>query len=119
MTMQDVLGSSSFSQCLLGELVRGEIRIEVERGIRLFREEVQRHQKKVRYSEWLARAEQWTSESNLECKRQSDPLEGVHLINDTVYDVVRFTEGGIRNETERQGARRSALDKENLKRALG
>jgi hypothetical protein len=66
MTMQDVVGSGSFSQCLQGELVPDEIRIEVERGIRLFREEVQRHQKNVRYSEWLARAEQWTSEPNIE-----------------------------------------------------
>lgn len=66
MTMQDVVASGSFSQCLRGGFVQDEIREEVERGIQLFQEEVQRHQSNLRYSEWLARAEQRTAEPSID-----------------------------------------------------
>lgn len=66
MTMQDVVASGSFSQCLRGEFIPDEIRGEVERGIRLFREEVQRHQSNVRYSEWLAHADRRTAEPSID-----------------------------------------------------
>ena len=66
MTMQDVVASGSFSQCLRGEFIPDEIRGEVERGIQLFREEVRRHQSNVRYSEWLAHADRRTTEPSID-----------------------------------------------------
>lgn len=66
MLIQDVVASNSFSQCLRGELVLDEIRLEVDKGIQAFRENVQRHENNIRYSEWLARAEQRSSEASIE-----------------------------------------------------
>lgn len=45
---------------------------------------------------------------------KATPLEGVRPTNDTVYNVVEFTEGGARDESERQRARRPTLDREIL-----
>ncbi len=66
MMMQDVVASHSFAQCLRGELVFDEIREEVEKGIRTFREDVQRHESNVRYSQWLARADQRSTEASID-----------------------------------------------------
>jgi hypothetical protein len=66
MTMQDIVASGSFSQCLRGEFIPDEIRQQITRGIQLFQEEAQRHQNNVRYSEWLARAEQRTAEPSID-----------------------------------------------------
>lgn len=66
MLIQDVVASNSFAQCLRGELVIDEIRIEIDRGIRAFRDDVQRHESNIRYSEWLARAEQRSAEASME-----------------------------------------------------
>jgi len=66
MMMQDVVASHSFSQCLRGELVLDEIRPEVEKGIQTFREDMRRHENNIRYSEWLARAEQKSAEASIE-----------------------------------------------------
>lgn len=66
MMMQDVVASHSFSQCLRGELIIDEIRSEVDKGINVFREDVQRHESNIRYSEWLARAEQHSAEASIE-----------------------------------------------------
>lgn len=70
MTMQDATTSRSFSQCLRGEHVPDEIRTNVERGIKLFRGEVQRHRNKARYSDWLTRAEQHTAEPSIDSLRE-------------------------------------------------
>ena len=64
--MQDVVASHSFSRCLRGELVLDEIRPEVEKGIQTFREDMRRHESNIRYSEWLARAEQKSAEASIE-----------------------------------------------------
>ncbi|UUZ62132.1 hypothetical protein LP417_17840 [Polaromonas sp. P1-6] len=66
MLIQNVVASNSFSQCLRGELVLDEIRAEVDKGIQNFRDEVQRHESNIRYSEWLARAEQRSAEASIE-----------------------------------------------------
>ena len=66
MTNQDVVPVRSFTQCLRDELNGSEVRAEVADGIRRFREEVQRHQANVRYSDWLNRAEQYTSEPSID-----------------------------------------------------
>lgn len=66
MLIQDVVASNSFSQCLRGELVLDEIRTEVEKGIQIFHDDVQRHESNIRYSEWLARAEQRSAEASIE-----------------------------------------------------
>mgnify|MGYP000904671376 FL=1 len=66
MLIQDVVASNSFSQCLRGELVLDEIRTEVDRGIQAFRDDVQRHESNIRYSEWLARAEQRSAEASID-----------------------------------------------------
>lgn len=66
MAMQDVVDSRSFSQCLRGELVIDEIISEVDRGIKKFREGMQQLESNPRYREWLARAEQRSSEASIE-----------------------------------------------------
>lgn len=66
MLLQDMVASNSFSQCLRGELVLDEIRNEIDKGIKIFRDDVQRHESNIRYSEWLARAEQKSSEASIE-----------------------------------------------------
>ncbi|CAN7757875.1 hypothetical protein LJR130_006952 [Variovorax sp. LjRoot130] len=66
MKNQDAVPVGSFTQCLRDELVSGEVRIQVAEGIERFRNEVERHQSKQRYAQWLARADQYTSDQNLE-----------------------------------------------------
>lgn len=66
MLIQDVVAANSFSQCLRGELVLDEIKKEVDKGIQVFRDDVQRHENSLRYSEWLALAEQRSAEANIE-----------------------------------------------------
>lgn len=66
MAYQDIVASGSFGNCLHGELVPASFRAEIERGIALFKKEIERHQDNVRYSEWLARAELRTAEPNID-----------------------------------------------------
>lgn len=66
MKNQDAVPVGSFTQCLRDELVSSEVRIQVAEGIERFRNEVERHQSKQRYAQWLARADQYTSDQNLE-----------------------------------------------------
>lgn len=66
MKNQDVVPVGSFTQCLRDELVSGEVRSQLAEGIRRFRNEVERHQSSQRYLQWLARAEQYTNEPNVE-----------------------------------------------------
>jgi hypothetical protein len=66
MATQDIVPSHSFSQCLRGTLEAGENRAEIERGIQKFREDVKRHSESVRYSTWLALAEQHTKELTID-----------------------------------------------------
>ncbi len=66
MKNQDVVPVGSFTQCLRDKLVSSEVRGQVADGIQRFRNEVQRHQSKVRYTQWLARADQYTVDQNLE-----------------------------------------------------
>lgn len=56
----------SFTQCLRDKLISSEVRSQVAEGIARFRSEVQRHQSNFRYTEWLARADQYSVEQNLE-----------------------------------------------------
>jgi len=65
MKNQDAVPVGSFTQCLRDELVSSEVRIQVAEGIERFRNEVERHQSKQRYAQWLARADQYTSDQNL------------------------------------------------------
>jgi len=66
MKNQDAVPVGSFTQCLRDELVSSEVRTQVAEGIERFRSEVERHQSKQRYAQWLARADQYTSDQNLE-----------------------------------------------------
>lgn len=66
MKNQDAVPVGSFTQCLRDELVSSEVRTQVAQGIERFRSEVERHQSKQRYAQWLARADQYTSDQNLE-----------------------------------------------------
>lgn len=66
MKNQDVVPVGSFTQCLRDELISSEIRIQLAEGIQRFRNEVERHQSSQRYLQWLARAEQYTNEPNVE-----------------------------------------------------
>lgn len=66
MKNQDVVPVGSFTQCLRDELVSSEIRVQLAEGIQRFRNEVERHQSSQRYLQWLARAEQYTNEPNVE-----------------------------------------------------
>jgi hypothetical protein len=66
MTNQDIVASRSFSQTLRGELIVNEVRSQVTQGITNFRAEVQRHEGNVRYSEWLSRAERFTTEPSID-----------------------------------------------------
>jgi len=66
MKNQDVVPVSSFTQCLRDKLVSSEVRAQVDHGIRRFRNEVERHQSSQRYIQWLARADQYTVDQNVE-----------------------------------------------------
>ncbi len=66
MKNQDVVPVGSFTQCLRDELVSSEVRSQVAEGIERFRNEVERHQSQQRYAQWLARADQYTADHNLE-----------------------------------------------------
>jgi hypothetical protein len=66
MKNQDAVPAGSFTQCLRDKLVSSEVRAQVAVGIQRFRDEVRRHQSKLRYTQWLARAEQYTVDQNLE-----------------------------------------------------
>lgn len=66
MKNQDSVPVGSFTQCLRDELISSEVRSQVAEGIERFRNEVERHQSKQRYAQWLARADQYTSDRNLE-----------------------------------------------------
>lgn len=66
MVIQDLVPSKSFSQCLRQEIVIDEIRKQISKGIELFRKDMARLGNSVRYSEWLARAEEKTLEPSLE-----------------------------------------------------
>ncbi len=66
MKNQDAVPVGSFAQCLRDELVSSEVRDQVAKGIERFRSEVERHQSKQRYAHWLARADQYTADQNLE-----------------------------------------------------
>ena len=66
MDMQNSIPTGTFSQCVREQFGANEAQAQVERGIRMFREDVQRHQNNVRYSEWLARAERRTMDAGIE-----------------------------------------------------
>lgn len=66
MKNQDVVPVGSFTQCLRDELVSSEVRSQVAEGIQRFRNEVERHQSNQRYTQWLARADQYTVDQSLE-----------------------------------------------------
>lgn len=66
MKNQDVVPVGSFTQCLRDELVSNEVRVQLVEGIQRFRSEVERHQSSQRYLQWLARAEQYTAEPQME-----------------------------------------------------
>ena len=65
MKNQDAVPVGSFTQCLRDELVSSEVRAQVAEGIERFRSEVERHQSNQRYAQWLARADQYTTDQNL------------------------------------------------------
>lgn len=66
MKNQDNVPVGSFTQCLRDKLISNEVRNQVAEGVARFRTEVQRHQANQRYADWLARADQYTVEQNLE-----------------------------------------------------
>lgn len=66
MKNQDAVPVGSFTQCLRDKLVSSEVRSQVADGIQRFRNEVERHQANIRYAQWLARADQYTVDQNLE-----------------------------------------------------
>lgn len=66
MKNQDAVPVGSFTQCLRDELVSSEVRSQVAEGIQRFRNEVERHQSNQRYTQWLARADQYSVDQNLE-----------------------------------------------------
>lgn len=66
MMNQDVVPVRSFTQCLRDELVSSEVRNQVADGIQRFKNEVERHKSNQRYMNWLARAEQYTVDQNME-----------------------------------------------------
>jgi hypothetical protein len=65
MNRQDTV-TGSFSQRLRDQLEPEEIRPFVQPGIDVYQSSVQPHEKNMRYSEWLARAEKSTAEPTLE-----------------------------------------------------
>ena len=65
MNRQDTV-TGSFSQRLRDQLEPEEIRPFVQPGIDAYQSSVQPHEKNMRYSEWLARAEKSTAEPTLE-----------------------------------------------------
>lgn len=66
MSLQDTVASSSFSQCLQSDFSPDEIREKVTEGINAFNTEARRHESNVRYSEWLARAQQRALDPTIE-----------------------------------------------------
>lgn len=66
MAYQDVVVSGSFGICLSGELVSGSYHKEIERGIALFKKEIEGHQNNVRYSEWLTHIQHRMTELSLD-----------------------------------------------------
>lgn len=66
MSYQDIIASSSFGNCLSDELIPESLRVEIERGIALFKKEVEQHQDNSRYSEWLARSQQLTMKPSID-----------------------------------------------------
>lgn len=66
MAYQDIVASNSFGNCLHSELAPASHRAEIERGIAMFKKEIERHQDNVRYSEWMARAELRTVEPSID-----------------------------------------------------
>ncbi|MCG8343874.1 MAG: hypothetical protein MI685_01785 [Chlorobiales bacterium] len=66
MSLQDVVASSSFSQCLQSKFHPDEIRDKVIQGIRSFIDETDSHGINIRYSEWLARARERAEEITID-----------------------------------------------------
>jgi hypothetical protein len=66
MRNQDTVPVGLFTQCLRDKLVSSEVREKVADGIQRFRNEVHRHQSNARYTQWLARGDQYTVDQNLE-----------------------------------------------------
>jgi len=64
--VQSAIPSVAFSQYLRNELQLDDSRLEVVKGIKLFREETERLSANPRYSEWLERAERCMAEVSLE-----------------------------------------------------
>jgi hypothetical protein len=68
--VQSVIPSVAFSQYLRNELHLDDSKTEVEKGIKLFREEAERFSANPRYSEWLERAERFIGDASLESLRE-------------------------------------------------
>jgi hypothetical protein len=66
MHMQNVIPDATFQQCLREHLEPNEIRSYIEPGIRAFQQATRQHERNVRYSEWLARAERKSAEPTLD-----------------------------------------------------
>jgi hypothetical protein len=68
--IQNVIPRGAFSQYLSSEIHSHEARPEIEKGVAAFRLNAERYQSSPRYSEWLARTEQYTANSSIESLRE-------------------------------------------------
>ena len=98
MSYQDTVPSTSFSHCLRGELNGLQYQNEIAEGIRRFDAEILRHQDSVRYSEWIARAAERSSEPSL------DALADIYVTRILL----------VRDETKKQMSLDLALPTEEL-----
>jgi len=68
--VQSSIPPSMFSQHIRGQLQPDDVRKEVEKGIAAFRAKAERYRPKVRYSEWLSRADRLMEAANLDALRE-------------------------------------------------
>jgi hypothetical protein len=98
MSNQDVVASRFFANCLKNELVVESLKKEAAAGIEQFRLSVEKRKNKVRYSEWLAKAEKISSDVSI----------------DTVLELYATRILLIRDEAKKQMSLDLALSAEEL-----
>jgi len=68
--VQNTIPPAAFSQYLRAELHSEDVQVEIKKGIEKFRLDVQRYRTNPRYQEWLARAERYITDPNLDSLRE-------------------------------------------------
>lgn len=98
MASQNIIASRSFSQCLNSQISPSEVANNIEKGVQQFHENISHYKEDVRYSEWLARA------NDLSSQRSIDSLIDLYITRILM----------IRNESKKQLTLELALPTQEL-----